>query len=164
MYIKYNIYIDKAGEDMTKKTKLIISVISFIIMILMIQCNVYAAKDTGLYKSTNITTTTDDKSDASGSVSMNKFNPEGWSPESQSTVSGASKLESIGNNIIGPIRIIGSIVSVVTLIILGIKYIFGSVEEKAEYKKTMMPYLIGAVMVFAITNLLNILVSIIGGF
>ena len=35
----------------------------------------------------------------------------------------------------------------------------GSVEERAEYKKAMMPYVIGAVMVFAITNLLGIMIE-----
>ena len=39
----------------------------------------------------------------------------------------------------------------------------GSVEEKAEYKKTMMPYIIGAFMLFGITNLLGILNSITDG-
>ena len=29
----------------------------------------------------------------------------------------------------------------------------GSVEEKAEYKKTMIYYIIGAIMVFAISNI-----------
>ncbi|MCI9110720.1 MAG: hypothetical protein HFH47_02775, partial [Bacilli bacterium] len=41
-----------------------------------------------------------------------------------------------------------------------IKYMVGSVEEKASYKKSMMPYVLGAVMVFAITNLLGIIVNI----
>ncbi|MEI3401230.1 MAG: hypothetical protein V8R51_02250 [Clostridia bacterium] len=43
---------------------------------------------------------------------------------------------------------VGIVLSVVILIILGIKYMMGSAEEKAEYKKTMIPYLIGAVSVF----------------
>ena len=59
---------------------------------------------------------------------------------------------------------IGSIVSVAALILIGIKYILGSVEEKAEYKKTLKPYLIGAVMVFAITNLLGIIQGIVTSF
>ena len=53
--------------------------------------------------------------------------------------------------------------SVVALMIIGVKYMLGSVEEKAEYKKTMRPYVIGALMLFGITNLLGILVSVIGG-
>ena len=47
------------------------------------------------------------------------------------------------------IRIIGIVLSVVILIVIGIKYLFGSVEEKADYKKTLIPYLWGAVFVFA---------------
>ena len=37
--------------------------------------------------------------------------------------------------------------------VIGIKYMMGSAEEKAEYKKTMIPYLIGAVLLFAAVNL-----------
>lgn len=75
----------------------------------------------------------------------------------------SNKVMDMGNKIIGAIQLIGSIVSVLTLVVLGIKYMAGSVEERAEYKKTMMPYVIGAVMVFAITNLLKILENVISG-
>ena len=75
----------------------------------------------------------------------------------------SNKVMDMGNKIIGAIQLIGSIVSVLTLVVLGIKYMTGSVEERAEYKKTMMPYVVGAVMVFAITNLLKILENVISG-
>ena len=58
-------------------------------------------------------------------------------------------IENFGNELITIISTIGSIVSVVVLVILGIKYMLGSVEEKAEYKKTFLPYLIGAILVFS---------------
>ena len=61
------------------------------------------------------------------------------------------------NEIIGLVQMIGTITSVLALIIIGIKYMVGSVEEKAEYKKTMQPYLIGTVMVFSITNIIFII-------
>ena len=70
--------------------------------------------------------------------------------------SGDNKLKDIGNRIIGPIQIIGSLVSVIAIICIGIKYMLGSVEEKAQYKETMKPYIIGAAMVFGITNILSI--------
>ena len=41
--------------------------------------------------------------------------------------------------------------------IIGIKYMLGSVEEKSEYKKTMIPYLIGAAIVFSGTTLPQII-------
>lgn len=76
-------------------------------------------------------------------------------------IENGGKIKEIGNIIIGGIQFIGSIVSVIVLIIIGIKFILGSAEEKAEYKQSLMPYIIGAVMLFAITNLLAIISSVI---
>lgn len=49
--------------------------------------------------------------------------------------------------------IIASATSIVVLIILGIKYMMGSVEEKATYKKTLFPYFIGAIFVFGASTI-----------
>lgn len=87
-------------------------------------------------------------------------NPDYYEPVSKDSAIGADKLMNIGNTIIGTLQVIGSIISVAVLVILGIKYMVGSAEERAEYKKSMMPYIIGAIMVFAITNLLGIVVEI----
>ena len=40
------------------------------------------------------------------------------------------------------IRTIGMFIAVGAMMVIGIKYMTGSVEEKANYKKTMMPYLV----------------------
>ena len=71
-----------------------------------------------------------------------------------------SSITDVGNGIITIITTIGSILSVVVLIILGIKYMMGSVEERADYKKTMMPYIIGAALVFAASTIANIVYKI----
>lgn len=92
------------------------------------------------------------------------LNPNRYNPKSEDNVIDADKLKDIGNILIGYLQAIGSVVSVVVLIVLGIKYMIGSAEEKAEYKKTMMPYLIGAIMVFAITNILGIIANIVQSF
>lgn len=70
--------------------------------------------------------------------------------------------------IMNAISVIGTVVAVVTLAILGVKFMVGSVSEKAEYKKSMIPYLIGAVLLFAtsgvvllISNLTNDIVPTI---
>lgn len=63
----------------------------------------------------------------------------------------------IGKKIIGMVQAIGSIVSVLILVVLGIKYMMGSAEEKAEYKKTMIPYLIGAILIFAASNIASMI-------
>ena len=64
-------------------------------------------------------------------------------------VSGTTKdLEAIGQKIIGILKVVGSIVSVIMLMILGFKYMMGSAEDKADYKKSMIPYIVGAVCIF----------------
>lgn len=83
-----------------------------------------------------------------------------YNPGNTGTVVNSEKLAAKANIIIGALQIIGTVISVAALGILGIKYMVGSVEEKAEYKKTLKPYIIGAVMVFGITNILAIVVKI----
>ena len=74
-------------------------------------------------------------------------------------VSGLTKVTNVGNQIITILTTIGVIASVIVLIVLGIKYMMGSAEEKAEYKKTMMPYVIGAALVFAASAIAGMLYS-----
>ena len=57
-------------------------------------------------------------------------------------------VSAVGANILGMVSTAASVLSVIVLIILGIKYMMGSTEEKAEYKKTLLPYFIGAFFVF----------------
>ena len=67
------------------------------------------------------------------------------------------KIDKIGNQVITILSTGGSIISVIILIVLGIKYMMGSAEEKADYKKTLMPYVIGAAFVFAASALAGII-------
>ena len=67
------------------------------------------------------------------------------------------KIDSLGNQIITIVSTIGSIASVIVLIVLGIKYMMGSAEEKAEYKKTLLPYVIGAVLIFAASTIAGVI-------
>ena len=69
----------------------------------------------------------------------------------------------IVSRVLGVIQVIGTIVSVVCLMAIGIKYMVGSAEEKATYKKSMIPYIIGAVILFGSSNLLSILYDVING-
>lgn len=68
----------------------------------------------------------------------------------------SSSLQTMGGNLLGVLQAIGVILAVVILTVIGIKYMMGSAEEKAEYKKTMMPYIIGAIIVFAAPTIANI--------
>lgn len=58
-------------------------------------------------------------------------------------------VEKWGNVVVSIIKVVGIFVAVGALMAIGIKYMMGSAEEKAEYKKVMIPYIIGAVLLFA---------------
>lgn len=70
----------------------------------------------------------------------------------------------MAGKIAGAISVVGSVVSLCTLIYIGIKFMTGSVDERADYKKTLLPWLIGAVMVFAITLLPSLIFKIANSF
>lgn len=85
-------------------------------------------------------------------------NPDVWKPTINNNNS--TEFKPIIENILGYINVIGVVISVIVLVIIGIKYLLGSIEEKAEYKKTMTGYVIGALMLFSITTVANILYQI----
>ena len=79
--------------------------------------------------------------------------PEDMTGNSSVNVAG---MTNIGNSIVKILSTGGIVVSVIILIVIGIKYMLGSAEEKAEYKKTLMPYVIGAGLVFAASSIATV--------
>ena len=77
---------------------------------------------------------------------------------------GATQLNKLGGTIIAYITNAAMVVAVVMVAILGIKYMMGSVEEKAEYKKSFVPLLVGAVLVFGAAVIAKIIVSLAESF
>lgn len=71
-----------------------------------------------------------------------------------------SQITKVGGNIVNIIQIVGIVIAVIVLLVIGIKYMIGSASEKAEYKKTMIPYVVGAVLVFAGTSLVKVIYSL----
>ena len=62
--------------------------------------------------------------------------------------------------IIGFLQWAGAIAGVIIIAIFGIKYMMGSLEEKAEYKKTMIPFIVGAVVLIAAPQIAKLIFSI----
>lgn len=85
-------------------------------------------------------------------------NPGFWEPTIENNNS--IKFETTVEKILGYINTIGIVVSVITIIVVGLKYMLGSIEEKAEYKKTLVGFLIGALLLFSATTIPNILYQI----
>lgn len=117
--------------DMKKISK-VVSVAMLVVMLILLGTSVFAAPVAGVSNPSSLTGT---------------------------AVTGTDRITNIGNQIITILTIVGTVASVIVLIVLGLKYMMGSAEEKAEYKKTMMPYVIGAALVFAASAIAGILYS-----
>lgn len=70
-----------------------------------------------------------------------------------------SGIQATAGKIMGLIRNIAVIAGVILIGILGLKYMLGSTEEKAEYKKSFMPLIIGAVVVMGATQIATMIFS-----
>lgn len=68
------------------------------------------------------------------------------------------------SRVAGTLTAIGVVTSVVGLIVIGIKYMLGSVEEKADYKKTMIPYIVGCFLVFTVSLIPQLIYIIMSNF
>ena len=77
----------------------------------------------------------------------------------QDTISGsdAQKITAKASLILSVITNIGIVLAILIPAILGIKYMLGSVEEKAEYKKDLLPYFIGSILLFGICTIVKVL-------
>lgn len=121
---------------MNKKVTKILSALMVAIMLVSISVNVFAIN------STDFNAVTD---------AMNKTNVN------------TEKVTNLGGKVMTILQTVGIVLSIVILIVLGIKYMTGSAEEKAEYKKTMVPYLVGAVLIFTASALAGFIVNIANG-
>lgn len=90
------------------------------------------------------------------SIAVNCFAIEPGNITGNTDVSGSQQISNVGQSIVGILQTVGVVISVIILIVLGIKYMMGSAEEKAEYKKTMIPYVVGAALIFAASALAQV--------
>ena len=72
---------------------------------------------------------------------------------------GDAKTSTTLNTVLGMIKYLGIFLAVGILMFLGIKYMMGSASEKAEYKKTMIPFIVGVVLLFAAAVIVQIIQS-----
>lgn len=64
-----------------------------------------------------------------------------------------NSIKYFGGSVLGTIRNIAAISSVILIAIFGLKFMFGSVDQKAEYKKYFMPLIVGMVVVVSGTSI-----------
>lgn len=72
---------------------------------------------------------------------------------------GTDDILKLAGKILGFLQWIALIGGVLIIAVLGIKYMMGSLEEKAEYKKSMIPLIVGIIVVMGATTIANLLVN-----
>lgn len=107
-----------------KKTAKIFTVLLLAVILITFSTNVFAAKDAAL------------------------------SPDDLTASYGSDTgLTDKAGKIMGMIRNVAAIAAVIIIMVLGVKYMLGSVEEKADYKKSFIPLIIGIILVVAATSI-----------
>lgn len=91
---------------------------------------------------------------------------EDWSGGSESfwnpiSADDSEELASKANIIATIIRNVGIVVSVIALMIIGIRTMTASVEEKAVYKQALPGYILGVIMVIAISVIPTIIFNVV---
>lgn len=67
-----------------------------------------------------------------------------------------SSLFKVGSYALGVVQMIGMAVAIIMLIVLGIKYIISSPEDKATIKDKAVIYVTGAIIIFAASGLVGL--------
>lgn len=68
------------------------------------------------------------------------------------------------NGIVGVVQIVGSMAAVLASIYLGIRYVLSATDEKAEIKKKLIPFVIGVIIFYGATGILQLIAEVAGWF
>lgn len=87
-------------------------------------------------------------------IDTNKYNP------GMPTVSDSTRALTMAGKVLGIIRNCGIIASVIVISIIGLKYMLGSLDEKANYKENAVPYIAGCALLLLCTTIPSIIYNI----
>lgn len=69
----------------------------------------------------------------------------------------ADALNGTGAKVLGYIRVVGTFIAVGVLMFLGIKYMTSSPSEKPDIKKSIIPYIVGAIILLLAVNIVPLI-------
>ena len=124
---------------MKKKIKLIIAIVTLIILIII-----------PIYSRAEIEGLDGDI----GGIDNYRAQPEGMGPRTTQIV----------GNILGVVQTIGTLVSVVTVMAIGIRYLYSSPQERSTWKEDIRPYVVGALLLFGGSFFPNLIFKIMTSF
>lgn len=148
----------KAGDFMNKKIRMITIITAIFIIFNIFNANISLARQVSQFSESMLEGgggSSSSSGSSSGSTSLT-IDPDDYNPSIDPiTTDDTTEVFAKAGVILGAVRNISAVVAVITLMIIGLKYMFGSVEQKANYKATMMPYIIGCVLAVAGTTIVT---------
>lgn len=69
----------------------------------------------------------------------------------------AEKVNEIVATVITIVRVVGVAVAIVMLLVVAMKYMTAAPGEKADIKKSAVVYVVGAIVLFAVTGILGLI-------
>ena len=144
---------------------LTLMIIMLIMISIVVATPIYAAPTRGTDGSGTSGTVTStggasDSHSASEIVSEGKSFIQKGEAKANSNIS-EDNLKGMSNTIYNILLVTGIIISVIIGLVLGIKFMLGSLEEKAEIKGMLIAYVIGNVVIFGAFTIWKIVVDIL---
>ena len=73
-----------------------------------------------------------------------------------------NSLQEMSNTLYNALLVVAVIVAVIVGLVIGIQFMTGSVAQKAKIKETLVPYIVGCVVIFGAFAIWKIVVNILG--
>lgn len=80
---------------------------------------------------------------------------------SSSDMIAGDKIKNLSDIIYNVLLILGTVIAVIVGSVLGIQFITGSVEQKAKVKDSLIPFIVGCVVVFGAFGIWKLVITIL---
>ena len=85
---------------------------------------------------------------------------DGFNGSSSDMIAG-DKIKNLSDIIYNVLLILGTVIAVIVGSVLGIQFITGSVEQKAKVKDSLIPFVIGCVVIFGAFGIWKLVITIL---
>lgn len=72
----------------------------------------------------------------------------------------ANQTDNVSKNVIAVVRIVAVSIAIIMLLVIAMRYMISAPSERADIKKHLIAYVIGAFIVFGVSTILGILVEV----
>ncbi len=75
------------------------------------------------------------------------------------TPGGETTLVKAGGAVLGAVQVIAIAFGIVSALVMGMKYMFSSIEDRVKIKQKLIIYVLGSILVFGATGLIKLIAN-----